>query len=362
MKETMHTVGRVSSLLLPALAFTVATVWRFDSSVLLLPVLALAATIALVLFSRWRSLRPAAMNIGSAGSSQANQSTSPPRTPVSRRRRSIPSDAPPTDPGSRRRAPAPRAERPELAAHRRLAEGRAHPDDVVPRVVLEQPDVDWRPRVALPFELSLFHSLIDALEYTSQPAWRARLFVRWRWWSWLAADPARAHAFVGALTEELQGAPEPARSDCLSRLDRWLSDGVMDQFRQLRTTLKGYRALSLAEIHRREADAAEYKFGEEWLLYRLLRTMVLTMVHAGVLRMKPPHHYCAVCHREFVEGNRRGGEVQRVRLVCFLPCSHWMVGECFEEYRATGPGEYDYCPTCREPRLALMQEFTGHVV
>lgn len=245
--------------------------------------------------------------------------------------------------------------RPEVAAHRRLAEGRALPDDKVPRVVREQPNVDWRPRVGKPFELSLFYSLIDALEYTSQPAWR-RLWFRWSWWSWLA-DPARAGALVDAFTQKLQGAPEPERSECLLMLDEWLSDGVKDQFRSLRTTLKRYRALSLAEVHRREADAAEYTFGEEWLLAELLRTMVATMVHAGVLRKKPPAQRCSACLKEFVAGNG-----QKVRLVCYQPCSHWMDHECWQEWREEKGGEYDYCPVCMVPRLPLEQEYSGYMV
>jgi len=248
-------------------------------------------------------------------------------------------------------------ERPEIAAHRRVAEGRARPSDVVPNVVYQYPEVDWRPRVALPFETSLFHSQIDALDCSAQSAWRALLFGRWHWWSWLAS-PTRVAVLVEALTANLRDAPEPEKSRCVMLLDEWLTKGVADHFHSLRATLSRYRQMSQAQVHRREADALEYRYGEEWLLSMLLRSVVATMVQEGVLRKKTPSQLCVSCLREFVESS--GGEP--MRLVCFLPCSHWMDAVCWEEWRAAKGGSEDHCPACNgETRATVEKEYCGHM-
>ena len=277
----------------------------------------------------------------------------PNSSPTARARQTKDGAEPGTGYGIRRR----HAERPEVASHRRVAEGRAQPSDNVPNVVYQHPEVDWRPRVALPFETSLFHSQIDALDYAAQSAWWTLLFGRWRWWIWLA-DPMRVGALVDALMPKVQQAPEPEKSRCAVLLDEWLSKGAADHFRSLRMMLSVYRQMSQVEVHRREADALEYKFGEEWLLAMVLRSMVATMIQEGVLRKKPPSQECVACLREFVEST--SGEP--VRLVCFLPCSHWMDADCWEAWRDAKGGPDDHCPSCNgEPRAAVVKEYRGHM-
>ena len=157
-------------------------------------------------------------------------------------------------------------------------------------------------------------------------------------------------ALVAALTAKLQQAPEPEKSQCALLLEEWLTKGVADSFHSLRTTLRTYSQMSLAQVHRREADALEYTFGEEWLLAMLLRSMVATMIQEGVLHKKPPSQECPVCSREFVES--KSGD--QVHLVCFLPCSHWMDADCWEAWRAAKGGDDDYCPSCNGVRRATV--------
>ena len=247
-----------------------------------------------------------------------------------------------------------------------MAEGRARPDDEVPRVIRQRPDVDWRPRMGRPFELSLFHSLIDSLEHpTRHDELSGRWQRQWCWSMWLG-HANHATELVTGLKARFRDAPEPERSDRFLLIDEWLTAGMKDNFLSLRTSVKAYRELSLTKVQRREADALEYPFGEEALLALLLRTVVATMIHQGVLLKMPPSQRCPVCDGKFVdESGRRGeadGPARSVLLVCFMPCSHWMVGECWRDWREKKNHEDDWCPMCNEPRLALVGVYPGHVI
>ena len=251
-------------------------------------------------------------------------------------------------------------ERTEYETHRRVAEGRAQPEDMVPNAVNQHPEWDWRPRVARPFEQSLFQSQVDALECSSQRWWRGWLFGKWKWWIWLA-DANRAAEFVSALkAQQLDALPEPERARCTLLLDAWLTKGIADEFRSLRAMLGAYSRLTLAEVHRREADAVEYEGEDEWLLCLVLRSMVSTMQAEGVLLPKLPSLRCPACWDTFIEG---GGE-ERVRLVCFLPCSHWMKYDCWEKWIAANPSAYDSCPCCGNAtmRAPVDKEYVGRLV
>lgn len=266
--------------------------------------------------------------------------------------------------GTRRRRKAPHVEPPRTAAHRRVAEGRPRPEDIVPPVVLREPEVDWRPRVVRPFELSLFHSQIDALELSSQSAWRALLFGKWRWYDWLA-EPGRLAGVTDALKAMLRGAPEPERSDCLAQLDAWFVSGGDDRFLDLRETFRAIRSLPLPRVHVLEADAAEYRFGDEWLVATVLLTLVRGMVVAGVLRQKPPSLRCCISHQKFVEDITGATGGPKVKLACYLPCSHWADHESWEEWRdddGRADGD-DHCPECGGlARACVVQEYAGRMV
>lgn len=289
-------------------------------------------------------------------SSQSRPSISPPpRRPQGREGRD-----PLTGHGGRRRSTAASViDGPGYQAHRRVAEGRAQPGDVVPNAVNQHPEWDWRPRVALPFEESLFHARIDALEGTIQSAWRGRLFTKWQWWDWWAHEN-RALGLVSALAVELERFSEPERARCSVLLDVWLSKGVGDGFCILKARLNLYRSLSLAEVHRREADTLEFPGGEDWLLCMVLGSMIATMENAGVLRQKLPSLRCPACHDTFM----KGGTEERVRLVCFFPCSHWMNAECWEAWTAVHPAAYDSCPYCGSAtmRAPVGAEYVGRMV
>jgi hypothetical protein len=172
------------------------------SYLLLMLVLVLIIASVLMLkrrFSPGPTTPPLATNL-----SRARPSGSPLRTEWPPRMRSaMPITEMWTGGRVRRRPTVPQRERPEIAAHRRVAEGRARPNDVVPNVIFQRPEVDWRPRKGRPFELSFFHSQIDALEHCAQSTWRAVLFGKWRWWMWLA-ERARVDALVEGLAAQLE--------------------------------------------------------------------------------------------------------------------------------------------------------------
>lgn len=327
------------------------------SYLLLMLVLVLIIASVLMLkrrFSPGPTTPPLATNL-----SRARPSGSPPRTESPPRMRSaMPITEMWTGGRVRRRPTVPQRERPEIAAHRRVAEGRARPNDVVPNVIFQRPEVDWRPRKGRPFELSFFHSQIDALEHCAQSTWRAVLFGKWRWWMWLA-ERARVDALVEGLAAQLDAAPELEKLRGYALLDLWLTRGIADHFLCLRGIFREYRGLTLAQVHRREADAAEYKFGEFSLLAALLRSLVTSGVREGVLRRKPPSQCCVMCKKTYVEDDRH-----QVALACYLPCSHWMDRECWEAWRAARGGEDDYCPHCgnKDARATVVRLYAGTMV
>ena len=123
-------------------------------------------------------------------------------------------------------------------------------------------------------------------------------------------------------------------------------------------------------LHRREADAFEFTFGDDWLVATLLRTLAAWMEQAGRaapraapgtlprLRREQPPGRCHACLRTFVEDPTKG---TRVSLVCLLPCSHWMCTECWQEWRAACP-RGSICPSCNQECAGAQKDYVGVMV
>lgn len=216
---------------------------------------------------------------------------------------------------------------------------------------------DFRQRLVEPFEVSYFRSRCAALKH--RPGGTP-------WWEWLAGDGiARALFDAMAGGDELAAAPAKLRSCCMALLDTWLLQGALDEFSALRAELAaleeaaGGRAVTLTELHAREADALEHKFSTDWLLVVLLDTLIPALRRAGVVAARPPRRPCPACLTTYDPT-----VPARVALVCFLPCCHWVCYACFERDRSCKAkrGQPPRCVECNVEALPMQREWPGGMI
>ena len=220
----------------------------------------------------------------------------------------------------------------------------------------EAEQANMRQRVGEPFASSYFWAQCSDLKQSTGRA---------PWWQWLGGEGVARALHDGIVAELLAAAPDEARARCIAILDVWLLQGALDAFRALRKELSELqetadgRVVTLAEIHVREADAYEHLYTKDWLLVCILNTLMPALRGAGVIAACPRRPPCISCMDEYdqtVPGS--------VKLVCFLPCGHWMCHACYERDKArlSQVGRLACCAECNVEAMPLVRNWPGAMV
>ena len=92
----------------------------------------------------------------------------------------------------------------------------------------------------------------------------------------------------------------------------------------------------------------------------LLSTLIPALRSRGVIAARPPRPPCPACLTDEYDPTAP----TRVRLVCFLPCGHWLCHACFERDCAKRQelGQPDRCPCCNAEALPMVREWPGAMV